>query len=536
MARPVFRSPSRTFTAWCGAFVAGIALHAFSERPWLASSLWLTAAVLAAAFCYLGWHRPAPRFIFGVVLVLIVGLWRYDAVLAPPPAAESLPQRTASFTGTVAAEPSTGINRTDLILTDIRLEDSGSIRRVGGSFHLSSPVSSSLRYGDRLAWRCRPQAPGDLAVAQAERLVYRGIVARCSVREPPEIIGSGEGGRWLAPLFVFKDRLRRTVGRLLPEPESSFLLGLLVGDRDGLPATIRDSFRRTGTSHILAVSGYNVARVVGVVMILLACAAIRRRAAAGLAAVAVIGFAALVGGEASVVRAAVMGSISLLAIIVRRRFDPAIALLAVAAGMLAFNPPVLRHDIGFQLSFAAVWGLHALGPPLAERLKFIPEFFTLRQTFAETVAATLATLPIIGYSFGALPLLSPLVNVIVLPIVPWAMAAGAVGVALGSVWMPLAVPFVFAAFILLRVVISVIGWCDANLPGPLDVRIDPAAAVIMTLAIVALWFAWTRRRPEPVEDGGGPSLPPETDPLPQEYDVEIIDCRSETVSRETRRD
>jgi competence protein ComEC len=314
-------------------------------------------------------------------------------------------------------------------------------------------------------------------------------------------------------LYSFKERLRRVAGVLLPEPESSFLLGLLIGERQGIPDNLAEAFRRTGTSHILAVSGYNVSRLVDIFFILFACAAVRRRRAAGLVAVAILGFVAVVGGGASVVRAAVMGCTSLLAAGLGRRYSGLGALLAAAAVMLAANPLILRHDIGFQLSFAAVWGMHALGQPLTRRLVFVPEAFGLRQTMGETLAATLMTTPVVLQAFGRLPLIGPLVNLLVLPLVPWAMFAGGLAVLLGSFHAAAGLPLAFLAGLTLRLIEGIILAASYIAPLNIAVVVGPVAAAALYFWIWLLWFALSRAKP--VVLFGRTGLP--------DMEVEVID-------------
>jgi competence protein ComEC len=310
---------------------------------------------------------------------------------------------------------------------------------------------------------------------------------RCRAWEPPSVVRGG-GPSVGAALVAAKRAVRGSVARLVPEPEASFLMGLLAGERGGIPPDMLDSFRASGTAHILAVSGYNVSRVVEAAVVAFAVLGLRRRRAAVFAAALVAAFAAAVGAEPSVVRAAVMGCVGLLADLMGRRYSGPIALVGAAAAMLAANPFVLRHDLGFALSFSAVMGLQALAPPLAARMRWLPEALGIRRTLAETLAATAATLPLVIRAFGAAPIASPLANILILPFIPAAMGLGAAAAALGAVWPPLGAPAAFAAAALLRG-IAVASDASGSLLPPVPMTLGPAGVFASYCVLAAAWWA-----------------------------------------------
>jgi len=494
MLERLARSPSKTFLVLTAAFAGGAATHAFHERVWLPAGQFaaLAAAVFALQLAFI--RRSRKRLAAAAAALFILGLWRYDAALSGLIHPEKLPPETSEFSGTVVAEPRQDIQGTTLIMDRIFVS--------GGSAPLSARMKLTVLrqdvgfgLGDRLSWRCRTRPVGnDAAGDMAADLVLRRLAWQCRLRELPTVLERGDAGAVRTVLHGFKDRLRRTAGALLPEPEASFLLGLLIGERQGLPPEMTDAFRQTGTSHILAVSGYNITRLVDIVFILCAAVALRRRRAAFAVSAVIIAFAAVVGGEASVVRAAFMGCTSLVSVLFARRYDGTIALLLAAALMLAANPFILRHDVGFQLSFAAVWGLHAFGRPLADRLSFLPEFLGIRQLTGETLAATLATLPVILHVFGRLPLIGPLVNLLILPLVPWAMAAGAIALITGTVAGPAGMLPAWICALILRVIEGVVNYAAA-LPLTVEIAAGPAVSVMLWGWIILLWYALNHVRP-----------------------------------------
>jgi competence protein ComEC len=475
-------SPSKSLLAGTVSFVAGVVAHAFDERAWGDGPAFLAGTVVCAVAA-IG-ARRAPRLVAVCAALFFFGLWRYESVLAqrhspgPPPAGQ------ASYKGTLRDEPARKIDGTAYTVDRVFVLDDGRWRETGAAVEVRGGMIATAEYGDVVEWRCAASPVRD-------PLSPKNIDWRCRSWSDVRVVGHSRAGPAKRLLIAARQRLRRAA-RLLPEPESSLLLGLLIGDTDGIPMDMREDFRRTGTAHVLAVSGYNVARVIGIVLFFSSLAVPARRRAAAVTAVAVLGFVILAGAEASVVRAGIMGGAGLMARGLGRKYSGTNALMVAAAAMLALQPAALRHDIGFQLSFAAVWGLHALGPPFEKGIRFLPDAAGLRRTLAETLAATLATLPIILAAFGVLPLASPVANVIILPTIPWAMGAGAVAMTVGAVHPLLGMLPAAAATLLLRFDAGVVVAFSA-LPLTAEFVVTPAIAALLYGWILLLWYALSRR-------------------------------------------
>jgi len=488
------RSPSQTFLFCAGAFVLGAAAHASAEFPW--SSQFGLAAAAVAFLLPLVWRLARTRTVFLIVVFLLAGIVRYDVCIRNvqrQPA--DFPAAASEFVGTIAGEPKRGIRQTVLETKNISVLEEGEWRPLDGSAQVKIGTLERVHVGDLVRWRCRPDAAAASPDAATSRLFLRGVVWSCHPSGSLQVVSVAGGIGPTAILIKARDGFRGLINRLLPEPESSFLLGLFIGDRDGLPPKLADAFRQSGTSHIVAVSGYNVSRVVDICLLSLAVAAVRRKRAAALAVLMVTAFVVLAGSEASVVRAGLMGGLSLFASLLGRRPHAMNALVGAAAVMVAANPFVLRHDVGFQLSFAAVWGLHALGPALSKRAGFLPEFAGIRQTFGETAAATIFTLPLVLLHFGTLPAIGLFANLFILPLVPWSMASGVVMTAFGSVHPFLgAIPAVVTCW-LLRAIEGLASFFALAAPLSFAVRIDVWTASALYVWIALLWFALTKAQP-----------------------------------------
>lgn len=243
------------------------------------------------------------------------------------------------------------------------------------------------------------------------------------------------------------------IALLLPEPQASFLAGLLTGERSGLPEDVAADMRSTGLTHILAVSGSNITLVL-VVLDHLFFFVPRTWRTAPLAAGVVL-FTLFCGAEASVVRACIMGILQLIALHAGRPSQSRLLIGWTFAGMLLWDPAQLADDAGFQLSFLAVIGLCEFQPLFQAMLRRVPRTLGLQEALVTTLAAQTTAGVWSAYVFGTLPLHAPLLNALVAPFIPVAMLTGAAAVlgglvsdALGRLMMA---PAWFALSVILRV-------------------------------------------------------------------------------------
>ena len=284
--------------------------------------------------------------------------------------------------------------------------------------------------GDRLqtTGRLRPIPDDDYG----RYLVRIGVSATLTASTLEPLPAPADPGRVLESL---RRRSAEALAAALPEPQAGLASGILVGLRDRVDRDLAAAFTTAGISHVVAISGWNIA-IVGATVGALAGRLTRRRRALAIA-VAIVVYVAFVGASASVLRAAAMAGVALLARETGRPGRAATALAWAVVGLLLFDP-ALVGDAGFQLSALATAGLVAWSTPLAARLAG-PRPGRIRQFLAESLgvslAAQVATLPVVLVDFGRLSLVSPLVNLVVVPLVAPAMAAGAIALAAG--WLVL---------------------------------------------------------------------------------------------------
>lgn len=243
-------------------------------------------------------------------------------------------------------------------------------------------------------------------------------------------------------LSLPREALARPLELLVPAPESAVLLGIVLGERASVPAELSRAFAASGTTHLLAISGFNMTLVATAVAL-----ALRGRTGpvvrASLSVAAVIAYSLLVGLSPSVLRAALMSCVAAFGVVSGRRAATANALCVAVSAMLIADPTAV-DDLGLQLSALATAGLILWQQSLAGRLDALPA--PIRDGIATTLAATAPTLPVVAGAFGRVSLISPLANLVCVPLFPLLMLAGAATSVIGALSLDAARPIALVAW------------------------------------------------------------------------------------------
>jgi competence protein ComEC len=326
---------------------------------------------------------------------------------------------------------------------------------VSGAGLVQASRFGTYSYGDRI------RATGLLITPpETEEFSYREYLARQGIHSLMEQaavvrIAVRQGNPVLQLVFGLRQRGLETVHALFPDPEASLMAGILLGIERGMDEEVRAAFNDTGTAHIIAISGFNLTVLAGVVISLFGRWLGMRRGAVA-AGVVIALYTLLVGADAAVVRAAIMGGLALLARYLGRQADALASLAAAAVAMSLFSPLVL-WDVGFQLSFAATLGLVLYADPIKRSFvrlasRWIPP--ERAAGWAEptgeyvlfTLAAQVTTLPLTAFHFGRLSLASLIANPLILPAQPPLMMLGGLAVIGGLLWRPIGQLLAYAAW------------------------------------------------------------------------------------------
>jgi competence protein ComEC len=371
-----------------------------------------------------------------IALGLLLGAWRGTAVALPsgPGTVSALIDRgELQLAGIVLDDPRPDGSTQQAVLDEVLLRIDGRTQPVAGRLLATLPRSVAVAVGTRVVLVGVVEAPAAFdGFDYPAYLARQGIGGLIRTREARALDGPARSGpaeiaaggrRWLL------DGLQA----MIPEPESALGAGILLGVRSSIAPEISDDFAVAGLTHVVAISGWNIAIVAAIVGALMRPLEQRRGGrwlAPAAAGATIAAYVVLTGASPSVVRAALMAGAMMVARFGGSRAHAASALGLAALVMLLVAPSVL-WDVGFQLSALATAGLILFAGSIEARLAGWPGW--LREPIALTLAAQLTTLPVVLGSFGRLSLVAPLANVAVVPLVPLVMLLCAIAAPLGAI-------------------------------------------------------------------------------------------------------
>lgn len=404
------------------AWMLGIASAAYTSAD---PAVVLAASGLFSATLFAFRPRLESLIIAPLGVLLIFGAaWRYDATVPDePPLAAVNDAGDVRLRGVVSSAPDEqGSSRVYRVDVDERLSD-GRWQPEAGSLLLRTPLYPEYDYGDLLSLRGDLETPENFGdFDYREYLLRRGIA---SLMQYPTVrlIATDQASDLKSAVLDVRETLSANISAALPEPEASLASGVLLGTGSDIPGDLRDDMNSTGTSHLVAVSGQNVT-IIAIVVLAAFTWLIGRRSAAWCALAAIAAYALVVGLDASVLRAAIMGGLWVAATIVGRQSSVPIALGLAAAVMTALDPQIV-HELGFQLSFASVLGLALLGSPLhivgrSSLAKFpsvaaFPPASGALMLVTMTVASLAFTMPITVLNFDRVSVVAPVANLFAVP-------------------------------------------------------------------------------------------------------------------------
>ena len=353
-----------------------------------------------------------------------------------------------------------------------------------------SRTAPYFRYGDRLLVEGRINEPPALDGFDYAAYLARQGIAEVLDAHSVTLTGEGEGRAFYRTLYELRRSLAASIAIVVPEPQAALGQATLLGLRRNIPTELTEAFRRTGTAHLLAISGLHVGILLGISLSASAALLGRKHYLHLIAPLAVIWLYGLVSGMSpSATRACIMGSVYLASLAFGRQRGSLAPIGCAAALMVAVSPSVL-YSISFQLSFAAIAGIAAFSDVFGESLRTFIERRVGRRSgwrsplaavvdmLGVSVAATIATLPLIAFHFERVSTLGVPASVLTLPALPFLIVSGAGTAFMGLVSTPLATPLGWIAWGTGAYLSSVVTLL-AGLPGAsVDIGNLPAWAVV----------------------------------------------------------
>lgn len=439
--------------------------------------------VLAFALASVAWRKQKNYWFAACLCVgLALGVARVNFIPTVDNNLLSQVGKQNNFTALVVTEPDQRDNSTLLVL---RPENSSN------KILATLPGYVSYNYGDKLEVSGKLAQPENFITDSGKVFDYQKYLEKDGIffvtqRPEVKVIERGAGNKIVAQLFSLKNAFVNNLEQKIPEPESSLLAGLVVGEKQALGKEWSDRFRAAGLSHIVVLSGYNLSIVAENILRVFSLF-LSRNLSLLAGAFGIIGFAIMVGGGATVLRASIMALIALLARATGRVYAATVA-LAVAGGlMLLWNPLLLVYDLGFQLSFLATLGVIHGPVILTPFFSRLTDRWGVKEVLLTTLSAQVMVLPWILYTTGNLSLWALPANLLVLPIIPFTMLSGFVTSVITFLSSILAWPFALVSHLLLAYILLIVKIVSSLPLADLTIKQFPLALTIFAYILI-FWF------------------------------------------------
>lgn len=442
---------SKVFLFLMIAFILGVGSGSFFD---VSEELVLIAAIFAISIMAIFYRRGSKNLNFKVafgaflILVFLAGILRFDILESKTKILTNFNDSNADIKllGYIDDEPKRLVDKQRLTVLVKEIRASDYVIFTDEKVLVTENLYPEFQYGDFISIEGKLQSPKNfddfdyinyLAKDGIFSLVYYSKISEISKSDflKPEKLSVLENLKLtlFKNIFKAKKMFEESVEKVIAEPNAALINGILLGSREDIPQNLKEAFNKTGTTHILAISGYNIT-IVGLYISSVLMFFMRRQKAFWLTVLGIVLFTILTGASASVVRAAIMGILVLVAYQEGRLYDMTNSIVFAGTLMILLNPKVLRFDVGFQLSFLATLGLIYLAPFIRDKLEKVSNFWNFKENFIATASAQLMVLPVVLYNFGSFSLLSLPANVLILPAVPLTMFFGFISGISGLVW------------------------------------------------------------------------------------------------------
>jgi len=393
------------------------------------------------------------------------------------------------FTGVVDKEADVREKTMKLTISDVEVDS----QKIEGKILVTTDKYPRYKYGDKLMIKGNLEYPQEFPDFNYKEYLIKDGIYSVSYYPGIELLEENQGNFFLAGILHLKEKLREVIFKNLSPPQSSILAAIILGDQRQISDIWKEKLNLTGVRHLTAVSGMNVTLISAISMSFLLGLGFWRKQAFWITIIFISIFVVMTGLQSSAVRAGIMGVIFLLAQYLGRSGDPSRAILIAATLMLFLNPFLLKLDVGFQLSFLAMFGIIYLLPTFQTVFNKVPNIFQLRNMVAMTISAQIFTLPILIYNFGYFSLISPVVNILAVPFSSAIMIFGFIFAFLGLVWQPLGWVFSFPSWFLLSYLTGLVDWFSKFSFSAVFLEISGWWLILLYLVLGFLLWRFRRR-------------------------------------------
>jgi len=364
----------------------------------------------------------------------------------------------------------------------------------GDKFLLNTASFPEYKYGDEIELTCNLEIP-----KMQEDFDYQMYLAKDGIfylckNADILILSRNQGNKFYSAVLNVKKKLLDNINQFMLSPESGLLQGILIGGSAQLPEELKNNFSKTGLTHIVAVSGYNVTIIAEYLLLFGIFIGLWRKQALWFALIGIFLFVVMTGMPSSAVRAGIMGSLLIWAMKNGRLANSTNAIVFAAGVMLLLNPLLLRYDIGFQLSFLATLGIVYFSPFLEIQMIKKHRAFGLWEIVILSISAQIFVIPILIYNFHQLSLISLLANVLILPIIPITMLLGFLATVAEFIFHPLALVFSWIAFLPLKYEVEIINFLGGFKYSAVAIENFSWMWVALYYFILFLLLFWLKRR------------------------------------------
>ncbi|HNZ86858.1 MAG TPA: ComEC/Rec2 family competence protein [bacterium] len=399
----------------CITFLIGIAIACFSNIS--IEKNYIICAIIIFFLLFIILKNSKINIIFLMFIFLCLGFYRTDIVKINRNDDTKIwyyTGKTLKIKGVVGALPDERINYQKLTIETSEILEPK--KKISGNLLVTTDLYPEYNYGDEVIFDCELKRPEKIENFSYDKyLMKQNIYSICSSRNI-EIISQKNGNKIITLIYGLRKNLFSHSDYIWPEPYSSFVNGLLFG-KNIVSEEIKNDFKRIGISHIIVVSGMHVSIISMVCLNLSISTGINRKKSFLLICFIVIGFVFLSGLGASTIRAAIMAIILMFSQNIGKIMKNSLLLSYSTFIIAVINPYTIFYDVGFQLSFFATYGLMYISPLIEKYFEFLPEQLEIRSSLTSSIAAIISTTPILIYQFRQLSIVSPISNLLILPLI-----------------------------------------------------------------------------------------------------------------------